>query len=104
MTQNGGNGILAITLLNWTIAKRKRAKDAKGKTIDVEKVSASHILFRYPSLEKYLDTEAKNLVENNLVHFILRFIVRLSKQLSQNKQTAEPRRWRGSLKAGLVQW
>ncbi len=72
MTQNLVETEFGYHIIKLDDRKTEKGKDAKGKTIDVEKVSASHILFRYPSLEKYLDTEAKNLVENNLVHFYLK--------------------------------
>lgn len=72
MTQNLVETEFGYHIIKLDDRKTEKGKDAKGKTIDVEKVSASHILFRYPSLTKYLDTEAKSLVENNLVRFYLK--------------------------------
>jgi len=34
-------------------------KDASGKTVKVDQVKASHILFAFPTLGKYLDDQAK---------------------------------------------
>lgn len=52
--------------------KTEKVKDAKGKTSEVEKVSASHILFRYSSLEKYLQAQSRDLTKGDLVRLYLK--------------------------------
>jgi len=42
--------------------KTEKQTDAEGKTADVEMAMASHILFRTPSADKYLDENAKKAV------------------------------------------
>ncbi len=39
--------------------KTEKEKNASGKMVNVKKVSASHILFRFPSIDTFLDTLAK---------------------------------------------
>jgi len=39
--------------------KTEKVKDDKGKLVSKETVNASHILFRFPSLDKYLEQTAK---------------------------------------------
>lgn len=39
--------------------KTEKVKDDKGKLVNKETVNASHILFRFPSLDKYLEQTAK---------------------------------------------
>ncbi len=39
--------------------KIEKAKDNKGKLVSGEQVRARHILFRFPTLDQYLDTELK---------------------------------------------
>jgi len=40
--------------------KTEKTKDAKGKTVEAEKVHARHILFRFPTPETFLDQMAKS--------------------------------------------
>ena len=46
-----------IILLNDK--KTEKVKDEKGKMVNKEKVDASHILFRFPSIDKYLEKMSK---------------------------------------------
>lgn len=39
--------------------KTEKVKDEKGKMVNKETVNASHILFRFPSLDKYLEQTAR---------------------------------------------
>jgi len=39
--------------------KTEKVKDEKGKMVNAEKVDASHILFRFPSIDKYLEKMSK---------------------------------------------
>ncbi len=39
--------------------KVEKEKDEAGKNVDIEKASARHILFRFPSLSEYMDSRAK---------------------------------------------
>ena len=40
--------------------KVEKTKDTAGKTVEKEMVQARHILFRFPSIEKYLDDQMKS--------------------------------------------
>ena len=44
-------------IIKLTDRKSETTKDAKGKSVTVEKVRASHILFMFPSAPKYLDAQ-----------------------------------------------
>ncbi len=47
--------------------KTEKSKDANGKNVAKELVQASHILFRFPTIDKYLDAEFKRAA----IHFYL---------------------------------
>lgn len=46
-------------IIKTTEKKTEKVKNAAGKMENVEKVRASHILFRFPSIEQYLDQLSK---------------------------------------------
>lgn len=46
-------------IIKTTEKKTEKVKNAAGKMENVEKVRASHILFRFPSVEQYLDQLSK---------------------------------------------
>ncbi len=59
MTQDLVETQYGYHIIKLVETKIEKTKDAKGKTVEAGKVHASHILFRFPSPETFLDQLAK---------------------------------------------
>ena len=68
MTQTLVESPYGYHIIKLTDRKTETAKDASGKNVTAEKVQASHILFMFPSAQKYLD----QLVEQANIHIYIR--------------------------------